>query len=72
MTAIKDVVWDCELPVKHGAGSKSNVMIVMELAGGGELFDYLMFTGPFSEAVARVFFRQLMSGEQLVLAWRKG
>ncbi len=62
VTAIKDVIWDCDLPNKHGAGSKSMVMIAMELAEGGELFDYLMYTGPFSEAVARVFFRQLVSG----------
>ena len=62
VTAIKDVIWDCELPNKHGDGHKSVVMIAMELAEGGELFDYLMFTGPFSEAVARVFFHQLMAG----------
>lgn len=28
---------------------------------GGELFDYLMYTGPLGELVARTYFRQLLS-----------
>jgi serine/threonine protein kinase len=62
VTVLKDVVWDCVLPNKHGEGHKDCVMLAMDLAGGGELFDYLMYTGPFSEAIARIFFRQLLSG----------
>jgi serine/threonine protein kinase len=62
VTVIKDVIWDCVLPNKHGEGHKDTVMIGMELAEGGELFDYLMYTGPFSEAIVKIFFRQLLSG----------
>lgn len=30
--------------------------LVLELAGGGELFDFLFHTGPFSEEVCRYYF----------------
>jgi hypothetical protein len=63
ITAIRDVLWDCVLPNKHGAGSKECVMVVMDIAQGGELFAFLKETGAFSEPVARVYFGQLMSGE---------
>mmetsp|Transcript_42223 Transcript_42223/g.132218 ORF Transcript_42223/g.132218 Transcript_42223/m.132218 type:complete len:196 (-) Transcript_42223:2283-2870(-) len=36
-------------------------MLVIELAGGGELFDFMMYTGAFPEEVARTYFRQMMS-----------
>ena len=36
--------------------------IVLELAQGGELFDFVASTGAFPEAVARYYFRQLMEG----------
>ena len=35
---------------------------VLELAQGGPLFDYLAFTGKFSEETARTYFGQLISG----------
>ena len=38
-------------------GSKEQVtVIVLELAGGGELFDFVAHTGPFLEKEARFFF----------------
>ena len=33
--------------------------LALELAKGGELFDYIAQTGPFSEPVARYFFHQI-------------
>lgn len=39
-------------------GSKEQVIyIVLELATGGELFDYVALTGRFSEAVSRFYFK---------------
>ena len=32
---------------------------------GGELFDYLMHTGPFDEVLARTYFRQLLGALEL-------
>lgn len=37
-------------------------MLAMELAGGGELFDYVAESGHFSEDVARNYFKQLIDG----------
>lgn len=36
------------------------IMIVLELAQGGELFDIIAGTGPFSENMARNYFSQLI------------
>jgi serine/threonine protein kinase len=41
--------------------SKPVACLVLELASGGELFDYLMFTGYFDELLARTYMRQLVS-----------
>ncbi len=39
-------------------GSKKTVFyIVLELAGGGELFDFVAQTGAFTEPVARYYFQ---------------
>ena len=35
---------------------------VVELAQGGEIFDYVAETGRFSEKVSRYFFRQMIEG----------
>lgn len=37
------------------------VALVLELAGGGELFDYIMLTGRLSELAARTYFTQVCS-----------
>jgi serine/threonine protein kinase len=37
-------------------------MIVMELARGGEFFDFMMYTGAFPESIGRAYFRQLVEG----------
>ena len=33
---------------------------MIELAGGGELFDFMMYTGAFSEDIAKAYTRQLL------------
>ena len=53
---------------KDGILEKSNlskehvIYIVLELATGGELFDYVATTGKFDEATSRFYFKQLMDG----------
>jgi len=39
-------------------------VLSLQLAEGGELFDFMMFTGFFSEVVSRTLFRQLLSALQ--------
>jgi len=49
--------------VLHSDSEKRNVLvIVQELAAGGELFGLIMPGGPFQEDLARYYFRQLISG----------
>jgi hypothetical protein len=38
------------------------ILVVLELATGGELFDFLAFTGPFEDTLARTYFQQLIAG----------
>ena len=40
-------------------------MLALQLAEGGELFDFMMYTGHFAEPVARTLFRQLLSALQV-------
>jgi serine/threonine protein kinase len=49
-----------ELRTKHK--SKEVFYIAIELARGGELFDFIALTGQFKEKEARFFFRQLIDG----------
>ncbi|CAI2359201.1 unnamed protein product [Moneuplotes crassus] len=48
--------------LKTSSKSKEVYFIALELAHGGELFDFLMLTEPFTEKVARFFFHQLIEG----------
>lgn len=57
----KHVDWEAQYDKKNGK-SLTVVLVVLELAQGGELFDYLSFTGPFQEDLARSYFHQLMAG----------
>ncbi|GMF57694.1 unnamed protein product [Phytophthora fragariaefolia] len=52
---------DVPYPKKDGS-SKQVIVIVLELATGGELFDFMMYTGCFSESIARAYFQQLVAG----------
>ncbi|CAM9535922.1 unnamed protein product [Discosporangium mesarthrocarpum] len=47
--------------VKKNGLVKEAVILVLELAAGGELFDFMMYTGAFQEVIARTYFRQLLS-----------
>src|SRR3569833_863661 len=40
--------------------------IVLELASGGEFFDYIATGGPFPEPIARFYFRQLIDARDYV------
>ncbi|KAL7694467.1 putative calcium/calmodulin-dependent/calcium-dependent protein kinase [Plasmopara halstedii] len=52
-----------DVPYRKKNGNSSQVIvIVLELAMGGELFDFMMYTGVFSENIARAYFQQLVSG----------
>jgi serine/threonine protein kinase len=47
-------------PKKNGT-TRNVMLLVLELAAGGELFDFMMYTGAFQETIARTYFYQLMS-----------
>jgi len=42
--------------------TKTVMFLVLELATGGELFEYLFHTGRVEEETARTFFHQIISG----------
>ena len=50
------------MQVNPKKGSKNVKYIVLELVGGGELFDFVALGGRLSESTARHFFKQLMDG----------
>ena len=47
---------------KDDGKQKSVIYVVLELAPGGEMFDFLMETGKFGEKLARFYFRQMIEG----------
>lgn len=47
---------------KSNGTKQSVIYIVLELAQGGELFDYVATTGRFEERIARFYFRQIIEG----------
>ena len=56
---LRDVYYDVAYPRRNG-GSHSVVLLVLDLAQGGELFDFLQYTGAFDERLARTYFHQLV------------
>jgi len=58
---LKHVEWQAKYTKKNGT-TQDVMLVVLELATGGELFEFLQHTGSFEEAVARTYFHQLISG----------
>jgi serine/threonine protein kinase len=58
---MKEVDWDATYTKKNGKEVKI-ILVVLELATGGELFEFLSYSGFFEEAVARTYFHQLIAG----------
>lgn len=56
--------WEAQYPKKNGK-VKNVSLEVLEIAGGGELFDFISFSGAFEEHLARTYFRQFIEG----LSW---
>lgn len=49
--------------IQNSDGTTKDVLyVVLELAKGGELFDYLMETGKFGEKLSRFYFKQMIEG----------
>lgn len=70
VVGVKTVVYDVNKPRKRRPGAfRRQIMIVMELAPGGELFQYLMLS-KFPEPMARAYFAQMT--EALAYAHNKG
>jgi len=55
-----DVEMNASYTKKNGK-TRQVALLVIELAPGGELFEFLMHTGPFSEIQARTYFSSLLS-----------
>jgi len=58
---LKEVNWDIMYEKKNGTKIPV-ILVVLELATGGELFDFLAFTGPFEDTVARTYMQQMIAG----------
>jgi len=58
--SLKHHVMDLPYPKSDGT-FKDCILLVIELASGGELFDFMMYTGAFSESIARAYTKQLLS-----------
>jgi serine/threonine protein kinase len=56
---LKQVIDPAQYPKSDGS-VVDVILLVLELAVGGELFDFLMHTGAFAEDLARTYFRQLI------------
>lgn len=62
--SLKHVEMDIEWQRLDGS-TKRVAMMVLELADNGELFDYLMYSGHFSDEITRAYMRQLVSALSL-------
>lgn len=58
--ALKYVEMDMDW-TSHDGSLRKVALMVLEVADNGELFDYLMYGGCFSDAIARAYMKQLMS-----------
>lgn len=56
---LKHLELDAVYPKKNGT-TRNVMLLALELAAGGELFDFMMHTGAFQEDIARTYFAQLI------------
>ena len=61
VTRLNHVDWNFMYRKKDGS-TMPCVMMELELAQGGELFNLLLLTGCFPEIIARTYFQQLIQG----------
>merc|ERR1719474_1569562 len=54
---------NAQYPEASGKSTRC-IMTALEFAAGGELFDYLMYTGHFDDTATRSYFKQLLDGLQ--------
>ena len=59
---VNQIAWGKATYVKESGKEKEIVYIVLELANGGELFDFIAISGRFNESIARFYFKQLING----------
>jgi serine/threonine protein kinase len=56
---LRDLIYEARLPASDPALSREAIVLVLDLCTGGELFDLMLYTGGFSEKIARTYFMQL-------------
>merc|ERR1719498_851416 len=61
ITKLIDVAWNADFGRRKGKTRKA-IILALELASKGELFNFIATHGAFSETVARTYFRQLVEG----------
>ena len=59
---IQQIDYGTDIYHKDSGKKKEVSYIVLELAFGGELFDYIAISGRFEEPFARYFFKQFLLG----------
>lgn len=59
---LRDVEFGVTWPKRDGTPKREVVVLALDLAEGGELFDFMMYTGCFPERIARAYFKQLIAG----------
>jgi len=55
----------CKYPKDNGK-FELNVLMVMEYANGGDLYDVIYYAGAFDETLGRTYFKQLLDGLQAI------
>ena len=69
VTKLNHVDWNFMYPKKDGS-KLSCVLMELEFAEGGELFNFLMYTGCFPENIARTYFQQIIQGSAKIILFK--